>query len=99
MANRKSAFTEVRNVTVSFTYDGAATNAPIDFHKAVATIIERNEEARRLNPALADIPATKTSVVGANRNQVHIYNLTVTQATGTYVFDYIETVPDPSQQA
>lgn len=93
----RNAQSEFRNVTVSITYAVPATNLPIDAIKAATNKIEEIEGQYFKNPSsVTDLAGAAVIVTGTQNFQVHVFNVTTTIATGTYGFEYVETVPTPA---
>jgi hypothetical protein len=93
---KKAAFSEERDIILDYNATGQLA-APIDFYKAVMVKIEEMEAAYAAGSLTTDLAAASVLLVGANRNQIHVADVTTTLASGTYTFDYVETVPDASQ--
>lgn len=93
---KKAAFSEERDIILDYNATGQLA-APIDFYKAVMVKIEEMEAAYAAGSLTADLAAVAVLLVGANRNQIHVANVTTTLASASYTFDYVETVPDASQ--
>lgn len=87
----ENAISEYRNVTVTFT--GGA--APIDSYKAAMEVVKTAEGKYFKNPALVtDLVAAPVLCTGALPFQIHVFEVTLTKATGIYIFDYVETKPN-----
>ena len=87
-------YTEFRNVTFELNYAAPDNTLPIDAIFAVSTSIREQEKIYAYNPTeLVDISSVRTVLTGRHPYQVHVFNLTRTVATGTYEYEYVETVP------
>ena len=88
----KRAFTDIREVTVTF--DNLAGAMSPDAYKAAINKVEELESAFLNNPALADLAGVSAVFTGTSRFKLYSFTLTTTFATGTYAFVYVETVPN-----
>ncbi len=86
-----NAFTEFRNVTIS--YGGSQPAMPIDAYKAVVRQVEEWEKKVSMGVAPDNLTAVNVAITGTQRYKTHVFSVTTTFASGTYVFDWVETVP------
>lgn len=91
----KQAFTEIRDVNVTFD-DGVAAQAPmsIDAYKAAMLKVQEIESKYQNNPAYADVTDVVTVFTGTSRYKLYSFNLTTVLADASYQFVYNETVPN-----
>lgn len=92
MAKKQYAISEFRNVILNNTV--AQIAAPIDAHAAILHLVERLESEYHANPSKADLAAVPVLSTGRRNDQIHVFTVTTTFATGTYSIAYVETKPN-----
>ena len=91
------SLSELRDVSIVIT--GAPM--PIDGYKALVKKVEDFEsiylnslDSAGVSQGLSDLTAVKSVATGNTPYRLHVFNVTTVYATGTYTFDYVETVPN-----
>lgn len=91
----KRAFSEIRNVIVTFDNGTDAQLAmPIDAYKAALERVAQLESDYLDNPSLANLAGADVAITGTQKYKLYHFELTTTFATGTYEFVFVETVPN-----
>ena len=89
----KRAFTDIRNVIVTFNNIANGAMSP-DAYKAAINKVEELECDYLNNPALANLSDVTAVFTGTSRFKLYSFQLTVDFSAGTYAFVYNETVPN-----
>lgn len=89
MATRNKS--EFRQVNI--TYGVGGSNMPIDAYQAIIERVRVLEAAVERGSQPDNLASAITAIVGLNRYQTHIFELTTNFAVGSYIFSYLETVP------
>lgn len=81
---------EFRNIVVTFSggvfHSLDALQAAVERIKVLEAMVERGN-------APSDYAGDTIAIVGLNRYKTHIFNLTTVFASGSYDFEFLETVP------
>lgn len=89
----KRAFTDIREVTITF--DNATNGAMSpDAYKAAINKVEELEAKNLNTPILAALVAVPTVITGTSRYKLYSFNLDADFEGGIYNFEYVETVPN-----
>ena len=79
-------------LTAAGSVGAAAVAAPIDAYKAIVNQVAEIEAAYN-SIGFTDLSAAAVVCTGTNPNEVHVWTVTTTVATGVYVCVYVESVP------
>lgn len=93
MPKRQRAISEFRNVILNNGVSQIA--APIDANFAMLDIVEKIEGRYDIDPtSVTDLAGATVLNTGRRNDQIHLFTVTTTVATGIYSIAYVETKPN-----
>lgn len=92
-----NAYSEFRDVKITFGTIAEQTALPIDAIKAATLKVQEMEYAYAQGTLTADLSDVVVPMTGSSRFKLYSFNVTTVLANGEYTFTFNEAVPNASE--